>query len=69
MNNVKFTLRQARNYRELRLDEAAEKIGISSQTLSSWEKCLTFPNSRQIPAILLAYGMEIDDIIFGTKLS
>ena len=45
-------------------DEASKKIGVSVQTLISWEKGKTFPNVAQVKDIEKAYNTTYDDIIF-----
>ena len=66
--NVVFSLRQARNFRELSVEEAAEKIGVSVSTLYSWEQGNSYPNTKNIPKILETYNMTIADISFTQKL-
>lgn len=59
-----ITLKAARANVDLTLEEAAEKIGVTSRTLSSWEKAITFPTVPQITAIEGLYGVSYNDIIF-----
>lgn len=43
---------------------AAEKIGVTPETLSSWENAKSFPNVKQITAIENLYGVGYSDINF-----
>lgn len=67
MNNVVFNLRQARQFRELSLEDAAKKIGVAPSTLYNWEQSISYPNAKYIPNILSAYNMNIDDISFVSQ--
>ena len=60
------TLRAARTNVGLRLTDAAEKIGVSVDTLHNWERGKTFPNVPQIKKIEELYGVEYRDINFFT---
>ena len=43
---------------------AAEKIGVTPETLSKWENAKTFPNAKQISAIEKLYHVGYSDINF-----
>lgn len=45
-------------------EQAADKLGISVQTLVSWEKGRTFPNVKQIRKIEDVYKTSYNDINF-----
>jgi len=49
--------------------EAAEKLGITPETLGSWENEKSFPNVPQITKIERLYGVAYADIIFYSKMS
>lgn len=49
------------------LKEAADKLGVTIQTLSSWENGKTYPDVIQIKKIEKEYGVRYDDIIFLTN--
>lgn len=48
---------------------AADKLGITSETLSNWENGITFPNVPQIIKIENLYGVKYADIRFLPKNS
>ena len=61
---VKFTLRSARINAGLSQKEAADRLGISTKTLSKWENGATFPTADKIPAICELYGVPYDHLNF-----
>lgn len=61
---MKFTLKQARILVGLTLEEAANDLGITKNTLISYEKYRTIPNIRVGRAMASLYGKSVDDLIF-----
>lgn len=59
-----FTLRTARDRLGLSQKEAAEKIGISIDALSNYERGKTFPNIPVLKRIEQVYGVEYSQLIF-----
>jgi transcriptional regulator with XRE-family HTH domain len=43
---------------------AAERIGVTPETLSNWERAKTFPNVPQVHLIEKLYGVGYSDINF-----
>lgn len=43
---------------------AAKEIGVTAETLSSWERAKSFPNVKQIRSIESLYGVGYSDINF-----
>ncbi len=60
----KFTLKGARANVDLTQKEAADKIGVSVDTLGKWERGECYPSLKYIPAIESAYELTYDEIIF-----
>lgn len=58
----------AANLRRLRLDkrltqeQAAERLGVSAQSVSRWETSATFPDVMLLPEIARLYGVLVDDL-------
>jgi len=48
-------------------EEAARLIGVTSDTLSNWERGLSYPNVIHLRAILDKYNVQYDDLIFLPK--
>lgn len=59
-----LTLRAARINKNLTQAQAGNKIGVSKDVISCWERGITFPDARQIGKILVVYGVKYDDINF-----
>lgn len=47
--------------------EAAEKIGVTVDTIGNWERGKSFPNALQIRRIEEVYGVPYDSLIFLPK--
>ena len=56
-------LKEAREYRKLKQEEVAEKLGVSRQTISKWETDETLPDIRQAKRLALLYGLSLDELI------
>ena len=61
---VKFSLKAARVNAKLAQKTAAKAIGVSNNTLSSWENGITSPPANKIPAICELYGIPYDQLNF-----
>lgn len=62
-----ITLKAARANKGWTQAEAAEKIGISPDTLSNYERCKSFPDVPVIKSIEEVYEIGYNDIIFLPK--
>ena len=63
----KFDLASARVRAGLKQKDAATLIGVSRQTLLSWEKGHTEPSASQIPVILETYGLPFEAMDFSKR--
>ena len=63
---LKEKLKQLRLSHALTQEQAAEKLGVSSQTVSKWERGLLSPDISLLPKIAELYDCTIDSI-FGMK--
>lgn len=59
-----ITIKAARVNAGLTQKEAAQKLGVSEDVVSNWERGLTVPRIDQIPAIEAAYGLRYNQIRF-----
>lgn len=66
---MQVTLRAARTNTGMTLVQAAEKIGVSRDTLRHWERAESYPNVLQIKAIEAAYNVTYNDIIFLPRIT
>ena len=61
---AKYKLKVLSVLNGLTLTEAADKLGISSATLSNWERGVTFPDAVQIKNIEILYNTKYEGIDF-----
>nr|DAS83792.1 MAG TPA: Helix-turn-helix XRE-family like protein [Caudoviricetes sp.] len=61
---MRVSLKQARELRGLKQAEAAEKIGISTDTLGNYERGKSYPNIPVLRKIEEVYGIPYDRLIF-----
>lgn len=59
-----MTLKAARVNRNMTQNQAACAIGVTSETVRSWEKGKTFPNTEQVKKIEEIYGLTYAEIDF-----
>lgn len=65
-NNIKVTLKTARELKKLSQEEAAELIGVSVDTLSNYERGKTFPDVKTLKRIEEVYEVSYNQLIFLT---
>jgi len=58
-------LKQARSAKNLSQEDAAEKIGVSRQTISSWENGRSYPDFASTVALSDTYGVTLDSLLKG----
>lgn len=63
-DNIKVTLKTARELKKLSQEEAAEQIGVSVDTLSNYERGKTFPDVKTLKRIEEVYGVSYNQLIF-----
>lgn len=59
-----MTLKAARVNKNLTQKQAAGELGVTSETVRSWEKGKTFPNTEQVRKIEEVYGLTYAEIDF-----
>ena len=59
---MKITLKALRTNSKLTLEEASKQIGISRETLRSYESGKTAPDLKVLPKILKVYRADINDV-------
>lgn len=59
---MKITLKAARINIGWTQAKAAEKLGVTEQTLSNWERGISSPSQFNIDVILKVYKIRYDDI-------
>lgn len=63
----KITLAAARVNAGLTIREAAERLHISTRTLSSWENGKTAPNTDKLAQMLQIYAVPLELLILPQK--
>lgn len=61
---LKLTLKAARQIKGLTQEKAAEAIGISVETLSNYERGKSFPDVLALKKIEKVYGVSYNNLIF-----
>ena len=61
---MKITIKAARVNKNLSQKEAAKLIGVSKDTVGSWDRGKSMPNSKYIHAIEKVYEVSYKDLIF-----
>ena len=62
--DMRVSLKQARELKGLKQAEAAEKIGISTDTLGNYERGKSYPDIPILRKIEEVYGIPYDRLIF-----
>ena len=57
-------IRELRKKKNLTQEQFAEKLGVSFQSVSRWENCITYPDVEMIPAIARFFDVSTD-YLFG----
>ncbi len=61
---MKLSLKAARVNKGLTQKEAAEKIGVTEDTIGNWERGKSYPDALHLKVIEKVYEVSYDDIIF-----
>lgn len=61
---MKVTIKAARVNVNLKMSEAAKLIGVSENTLRTWEKGISSPRADLMPQICKTYECTYDDLKF-----
>lgn len=64
---MKITMKAARVNAGLSQKEAAEKIGVSKDTVGNWERGKSFPSMKIIPVIEKVYNIGYDYIFLAPR--
>lgn len=56
-----------RHEKQMKQDELAEKLGISSQAVSKWENDQTCPDISLLPLLAKTLGVSTDELLTGKK--
>ena len=62
---MKITLKALRTNSKLTLEEASKQIGISRETLRSYEYNKTYPDVKRMSQILRLYNVDYHSVTFS----
>ena len=62
--NRLYELRKKQGFSQ---EELAEKLGVSRQAVSKWERSESSPDTDNLIALAQLYGMSLDELIYGEK--
>ena len=62
--NRLYELRKKHN---LSQEELAEKLGVSRQAVSKWERSEASPDTDNLIALAKIYDLSLDELIYGEK--
>jgi len=65
MMSIGEVLKQARKAKNISQEDAAEKVGVSRQTMSSWENGKSYPDVANVMALSDAYNVTLDSLLKG----
>lgn len=60
-------LYELRKQHNLSQEELAEKLGVSRQAVSKWERSEASPDTDNLIALAKIYGVSLDELIYGEK--
>lgn len=62
-------LKKLRKSRDLTQEEVAAHLGISSQSISKWERCDGYPDITMLPTLANYFNISVDDLIGMDEIS
>ncbi len=65
---MKISLKAARTNVNITQRQAAEKLGVTKDTVAHWENGRSFPNALQIKDLEELYGVKYEEISWGVKI-
>lgn len=58
-------LQRLRHEKGLTQAELGERMGVSAQSVSAWERAESLPDTALLPQLALLYGVSVDEILGG----
>ena len=66
-NNLGIKLQEIRKQNKLSQETLAEKLGVSRQAISKWERGESAPDTENLIALSRIYGVSIDELLGNKK--
>lgn len=60
--NVGKNIKRLRLHKKMTQSQLAERLGVSSQAVSKWEKDINAPDIALLPEIAKIFGVSIDEL-------
>ncbi len=64
MSDISKNIKRIRTAKGMNQTELAEKVGVTRQTISSWEKGSSFPNINMLEKMSAVFDMPIDELLY-----
>lgn len=64
MARTRIQIKQQRVLHDMSQAELAEKIGVTRQTISSWEKGTSFPDMEMLEKLAMAFDVRIEELLY-----
>lgn len=68
-NAIASYLQTLRKEKGLTQSELGERLGVSSQAVSNWERAESLPDTALLPELSMIYGVSVDEILGGGSAS
>ena len=65
MNTLGQRIAALRTAKNIRQNELAERLGVSSQAVSKWENDISCPDISILPALAAELGLTVDELLSG----
>lgn len=69
MNTIATYLQTLRKSKNLTQAELGERLGVSAQSVSNWERAESLPDTALLPELAMIYGVSVDEILGGGSAS
>ncbi len=69
MNAIASYLQSLRREKGLTQAELGERLGVTAQSVSNWERAESLPDTALLPELAMIYGVSVDEILGGGSAS
>lgn len=60
---------ERRKHKKLTQEQLAEKLGVSSKSISRWENNVTMPDLSLVPIVASELDVQVSELLNGKKMS
>ena len=68
-NAIASYLQTLRKEKNLTQAELGERLGVTAQSVSNWERAESLPDTALLPELAMIYGVSVDEILGGGTAS